>query len=538
MNFKKIKQLVMTDLLQTNRQMNNSGKKIESKNIVFRLLLQNGVILVTFSVLYGALLGNTPFTEYPGVFSNMLSTILLFSSLQFFQFIFTLFFEDEDLSTYLALPFTVKEIFTSKVFSLILSSFSYFVFPILLFLILGRQAGLSILLSTIFALINSLLIFSVLILSIFVILHVLNQFALFRKHKRIFTIGIYVVLTVSVFYLIFKQSYSNDAALGLGATDQKANALFVGFYEIFIAGLRVAGLWKVGLWGLLFVFLLWFTNEKIIPQLFMNEEASSPKKEKDTKKKEIEFGYAHSPTQNFLNYQLRQLQDTSFIMQLLFSKFYLPFVMIAPFLFGGDDFGDLTKINQMKSLWGLFILVGLILSYVLTDSSSISGTIISLDQENYYYIQSMPFSFKKYLRAKFYFAFFVEWLLGSLAILFVLLFMKLSIFFAIATLLGFTFGTYLVSTHYFKRDYDKLYLNWSNFADLTKRGVSQAVRIFVIMAFIMIFSVGLVFLFIFFTTYLSATARVVFSIVMTLVMPLIAYIYYRISENSFWRRFE
>lgn len=41
--------------------MNTSGKKLDQKNIIFRILLQNGIILAAFSVLYASLLSQTPF---------------------------------------------------------------------------------------------------------------------------------------------------------------------------------------------------------------------------------------------------------------------------------------------------------------------------------------------------------------------------------------------------------------------------------------------------------------------------------------------
>lgn len=536
MNLAKIKKLVLIDLLQSNRQMNTSGKKLDQKNIIFRMLLQNGIILVSFSVLYASLLSQTPFLYFPGLFTNMLNTILLFSSLQFFQFIFSLFYGDEDLSAYLSLPFTVKELFFSKLTSLLLSSFSFFVFPILLFSILGAQANLALIIAIPLAILFTLLIYSVLLLSIFAFLHLLNQLEIFKKHKRVFSIGIYVLLTITVFYLLFKQSYSTpEPSMGMELVDQKINPLFIGFYEIFIPELFLSGLWKVIVWVAILLGLLIFMDTKIIPELFGYTHTHS--KAKKVKNKSNTYTYKNSRFRNFLTYQLRQLQDTTFIMQLIFSKFYIPFVMLAPFLFGGSDVGDFSGLNEMKSLWGLFIIAGFVSSTLLIDSSSISGVAISLDQENYYYIQSMPFSFRKYLKTKFYFSFFIEWFLGGLAILAITLVLKFSILFTLSTLLGYTLGTYLMSLHYFKKDYKNLYLHWKNFTELAKRGMNQAIRIFILMILVMIFGVGLFFVFMYFITTLPTSVQFAISILLTILLPAVTFIYSKRQENIFWEQF-
>lgn len=135
MCFDHIKALVEVDLLQSSRQMSNSNQanKLKKKNIYWRTFLQNVVILFVFVILYGSMIFNIPLANFPGVFTQAISFMVTFSILQLFQLIFTLFYDDTDLSTYLAMPFSIGELFTSKIATIIITSFAYFF--LLLFLL-------------------------------------------------------------------------------------------------------------------------------------------------------------------------------------------------------------------------------------------------------------------------------------------------------------------------------------------------------------------------------------------------------------------
>src|SRR5699024_2854708 len=197
--------------------------------------------------------------------------------------------------------------------------------------VLGLQAQNHWLITILLALVNTFIIFSVLLLVIFILLHLLNQWTFFRRNKRIVTIMIYVVLTLTVFYMLFKQGYSTPTEPGTIITDEAVHPLFGGFYEIFIPGTRLLGLSKTFLWFSTLVILAIYARLQIIPNLFTANDQQQTKK-----KKQKNTNYSTAEWRIFLTYQLRQLQDTSFIMQLLFSKFYIPFVFDAPFLFGDN----------------------------------------------------------------------------------------------------------------------------------------------------------------------------------------------------------
>src|SRR5699024_12408288 len=99
MRINHIKALIEIDLLQSNRQMSNSNRsnKLQKKNIYWRTLLQNFIILFVFVILFGSMIFNVPLANFPGIFSQAISFMVVFSVLQLFQLIFTLFYDDTDL---------------------------------------------------------------------------------------------------------------------------------------------------------------------------------------------------------------------------------------------------------------------------------------------------------------------------------------------------------------------------------------------------------------------------------------------------------
>lgn len=538
MRLNHIKALIEVDLLQSNRQLanNNRAEKLQKKNIYWRMLLQNVAVIFIFVLLFGTMLSNVPLVEFPGIFSQTIGFMILFSLLQIFQLIYNLFYDETDLSTYLSLPFTVSELFTSKIATIIITSFAYFISPLIFMVILGQQTGTSFVVSIPIGLISTVLIMLVTILGVFILLDLLNRWSFFRKNKKIFTIIIYVVL----FGFIFYNLYGNDiveSTPGMGILDQEINPLFVGFHEVFIPGMQLKGWIKIGLWfisGLALVFIMY---KWVVPQLYSeNEGTVTSQKRKRKKTQTISSIASNSKWKVFVKYQLRQLQDTTLILQMLFSKFYLPIIMIAPTLFNGASL-DLSILDQVPYLWGAYLIIGTGLAVIMISETSISGVIISFDKDNYYYIQSLPISFRNYLKFKFYFAFVIEWMISAIVIIGIALYLRVPILPLAILLIGYTVGTYVASLYYYMRDYRLLNLSWNNFNELMQRGVSQAIRIFIqlFVIFVGVLAIfGLIFWFVFI---INDMTRLIISLVVAILLLGGFLGINRYAEKKFWSQF-
>lgn len=537
MRFKQIKALVETDLLQANRQMNTGDRaqKMQKRNIYWRVILQNVMVILLFGLLFGTLVLNLLLAEFPGIFSETIGFMIIFSMLQAYQLIYSLFYDDANLSAYLSLPFSLTELFASKIITIFLTTFAYFITPFILISMLGIQTGHSWILSIPIALFSTLMIMSGTILLIFFGLHLLHQWSFFKKHKKIFMVAIYILFFGFIFVSLY-QTDSTEAIPGTGIIDSESNPIFVGFHEIFIAGNRLSGWLKVAGWILTVLILGYIIFRWIIPQLYFDDEQPTTQKKRTTKKRTQTTLSSNSKWQIFLKYQLRQLSDTTLILQILFSKFYLPIIMIAPLLFG-DGTMDLSVLNTIPHLWGSYLIIGAVIGFILITETSVSGVIISFDKENFHYFKSLPLSFRGYLKRKFYFSFFIEWLLGAIAIVGITLYLSLGFFPILILLIGYTATTYSCSLYYYMRDHRLLDLNWTNFSDLMQRGVSQAVRIFIQLVIIILGVLALIAFIFWFTAVLSDIARLLVSIGSLILLILITFGFYMYGEKKFWTQF-
>ncbi|OUK49193.1 ABC transporter, partial [Enterococcus faecium] len=115
-------------------------------------------------------------------------------------------------------------------------------------------------------------------------------------------------------------------------------------------------------------------------------------------------------------------------------------------------------------------LVGIALAFLTVNQTSFISNLISLDQENFLFIRSLPISMNQYLKEKFRFGWILQsFLTGGIALLSGLSF-QLPLFFIPSLLFGSLFGCYLLSLRYFARDYRLLLLNWTNINQLFNRG--------------------------------------------------------------------
>ena len=540
MRWKHIKELVEADLLQANRQMSNNrrAQSMEKRNIYWRILLQNGAMILLFAFLFGSIIFNLALAEYPGIFTETISFVIVFSALQVFQLIYSLFYDDVDLSAYLSLPFSLNELFSAKIITIFFSTIAYFIMPLILISILGIQTEHSFLLAIPIALFSTLLIMSVTILAIFLLLQLLHQWSFFRKHKKIFMIFVYILF----FGLIFTNIYQDDTAgavPGAGIVDSEINSLFVGFYHIFIPGNRLLGWLQHGLWFVGALTLVLLTYKWVIPKLYFEEEQPLPsKKDEEQKQKNKQPTRLSSNSKGlvFMKYQLRQITDTTLILQMLFAKFYLPIIMIAPTLFN-DEMIDFSILETIPHLWGSYLVIGAAIGFIMITETSISGVIISFDKENYNYIKSLPLSFRGYLKAKFNFAFFIEWILGASAIFAIMIYLGAGIVPIIILLFGYTATTYASSLYYYMRDYRLLNLAWDNFSELMQRGLGQVARIFTQLLIIILGLLATIGFLFWFITINEDSTRLFLSISILFLLLLLPFSLYKYAKNKFWTKF-
>ena len=535
MRWKQIRELVMVDLLQTNRQSNQNNKsdKVTKSSIWWRILLQNGLFLLIFTMFFGTVFFNVPLKDYPGLYTQSLGFMAVFVFFQMYQLIFNLFFDDTNLSEFLSLPFSTSEFFVSKILTIVLNTAAFLILPFVLITMLGWQTGHNLFWVVLVALISTLIFVVVLLLVPFTLIYLLHQIPFYLRHKKVFTIIIYLFLFLGLMFFIYSNDTTQYSESGL--LDSNVFPLFLGFHEIFNPESYLEGWLKVGSWGLVAAGLSFVAFKWIIPNLYSEDQAPSASQTKP-KRKERGIQKTQSIRQLLVRYQLRQLQDTSFIIQVIFAKFYFPLIIIAPMLFSEGRL-DASFLSEVPALWGVFVLGGLVFSFLITGEHSVSGVIISFDKENYHYFKSLPISFLDYMKFKYWFSFCIEWVIGALILGGFVFYIQLPILFILSLFLGFTIGTYIFALYFFMRDYRLLNLDWNNFTELMQRGMNQFARIFLNFIVVIIGAVAIMGL----SFWLLATNQFALTLTISIVLTLLAIAaaigIQQYAEKKFWVHF-
>ncbi len=535
MRWKQIKELIMVDLLQANRQtnQNNRSNKVNKSNIWWRIFLQNGLFILLFALLFGTAFFNVPLPDYPGLYTETFSFMAIFVLSQLFQLIFNLFFDDANLSESLSLPFSVGELFVSKLMTILINTAAFFILPFVLVAMLGWQTGHHLLLVLPVALLSTLLFISVLILVPFVLIYGLHQIPFYVRHKKTVTVILYIALFLGLFYFIYSSEGAEYTATGL--LDSEPVPLFAGFYEIFIPGSYLAGWLKIGSWLLAAGALSLIAFKWIIPQLY-SEEQTNPASQTKARKKERGTTETRSIRRLLVGYQLRQLQDTTFLIQLVFSKLYFPLIIIAPMLFSEGSL-DASFLSEIPALWGLFVLIGVAFAFLTTGELSISSVIISFDKENFHYFKSLPLSFLKYMQFKFWFSFIIEWAIGALILGGFSFYIHLPLFAFFSVLFGYTVGTYIFALFFYMRDYRLLNLDWNNFSELMQRGLNQFIRLLLSFLIVTIGLLAIMGLGFWLLANNQKTLTIAVSSLITLLIILAAAGIYTYAKKNFWKQF-
>lgn len=532
------KNLIVVDLLQTNRQANQNGKsnKVTKSSLWWRVLLQNVLFLFIYGVFFGTILFRIPLPMFPGLYTQSIGFMVLFVFMQVFQLIFNLFYEDNNnLNEYLSMPFSLSELFLSKIFTILLNTLALFLLPFVLMVMLGSQAGANLIYIVLAALFNTAILMVAMIFVPFVLIHLLHKIPFYVQHKKIFTVIIYIVIFLVMFFAFYNNE--TDAIATENLLDPATNPIFQGFFEMFVPGLYLTGWIKLSGWLLLAGALLAYTFAKIIPELYSDSQKSSTKRKKPKAKQgQQEILAYRSKWQVFTRYQLRQIQDTTFILQMLFSKLYFPIVFILPALIDGETF-SLAMLSEFSHFWGIYMLIGVVLAIVLITEISLPGVIISFDKENFDYIKAIPMSFRQYMQFKFWFAFAVEWLLGVIIIGITAFFIQVPLLVFLNIVIGYSIGVYLTTTYYYMRDYRLLNLNWNNFTELMQRGMNQFVSMIFKFVLFIVGMFGLMGLLFWLFAQNNPMLTLGISALIVVLLAGLTYGAYMYSKKKFWVKF-
>nr|WP_284247276.1 ABC transporter [Tetragenococcus halophilus] len=462
----RLKELLKVNLRYANPQQTSKlRKKGKNGSALTRSLtmqyLSSGLI---FLVIYGFAMLGLDFSQLPGYFTyyTALFGILAFS--QGISVIYNVFFESQDLPNFLPLPFRQKELFLAKIVVVALTIVPFILPVFVLFVLTGIQANVFLLWTLLFAVVLFFLFLGIMFSICSFIVFGLTKTKLFKQHKQMMTSLLLIVSTVVAVLGILVISWQMPQAGEIFADRPTINFLLPFFYTA-SQPLTAEGLLSLLILAGLLIVLSFLFAKLLLPKLY-EQLIDSSSNNKIAKRKHK--GH-QSLRQLLVHYNAQLIRNPSLLMQVFSNSIMVPLIFIITFAFSAQI--DLSMVGPQ--FLGVTFLGGIALSTIMVNQTSFVANIISLDKENFAFIQALPLSMKDYLREKFRFAYLLQLILVSSMAVIMGLVLQLPLLHFVSILLGGMAGTYLISLRYFSRDYRLLLLDWTEISQLFSRGAGN-----------------------------------------------------------------
>lgn len=463
MNKNQLLELTRVNLRYANPQVTNRfrNKGKNGKELTRSLISQYFLSGLLFLFLYGFLMILTDFSKMPGMFTYYVALFSILAFSQGLSVIYNIFFESQDLQAYLPLPFKQNMIFIAKIIVVALTIIPFVLPMFILFILTGWRANIFIPIAIVLAIIVFLLLLVIIFSICCLIVFGLTKMAFFKKHKKIVTTLLLVVsmVTAAGGILVMNLNTSDYSTVQF---DRNPIGLFLPIYRLFVAPFSLNGM--LSFIGLIVLFLLCIGAIKlfILPKLYEQlTDAATAKGNPQRKHKANQ-----SIRQLLTTYNSQLLKEPNLIMQVLTNSLLFPMIFIISFSIGGT-----INLSTLENRFiGVVFLTGVALATLTVNQTSFIANMISLDQENFNFVQSLPFSMYKYMQQKFIVGLLVQFFLtGGTALIAGLAFhLPLTLLFSL--ILGACLGSYLFSLRYFSRDLRLLLLDWTNIDQLFNRG--------------------------------------------------------------------
>lgn len=529
MNKEQLRTLVAVNLRYVNPQATDKERKKgkTGKSLTRSIINQYIFSGLLFIFIYGFMMVLIDFSKMKGFFTSYMTIFGLLAFSQAVSVIYNIFFESRDLGAYLPLPFSQNEIFLSKIM-VVTITVAPFTFPLLvMFVLTGWRSGVFIVL----AVILSILLFILFLAFVFgissLLVFGLTKTKVFKKHKQLFTsllLGLTMLFAVGGI-LIMNLSQSNiDSQI-----DRAPITVFLPFYYVMHQPFSVAGLVSLVVMVLVTGVVLWVIKATILPKLYEQLTDISSAGAGGTSRK---YKANQTQTQIWRSYNLQLLKNTNLVLQILSTSVMMPIAMMIGAAAGSN--GKLNLHDLPLKYLGLVFLAGVLLSAFTVNQTSFVGNMISLDQENFRMIQSLPISMKKYMQVKFNVAFGIQILLNILIALIGGLILHLNLFYLIGLIVGAIFGTYLLCLKYFARDYRFLQLDWTNISQLFSRGSGT---LGLVMGMIGVVIVGVILL-VLYGVALTFAPPLWINLPVFLIVLLVSFFWIKYYRDNFWKQFD
>lgn len=528
MNKKQLSALMAVNLRLLNPQVTDRYRRKGKTGAALtrKLWLQfliNGAI---FLVLYGMTMVSADFSKLPGMFTFYVAIFILLAISQSISGIYNIFFAGKDLNSYLPLPFRQKEIFLSKILVVSFNVIPFSLPLLVVFFLLGWRSGVLIPIAILMSIVVHLLLMSIIFMFCSLIVFALTKTQLFREHQNLVMnvlTGITLIIVLGGIYLM--NGGSSDTTTG--TMDRPIITFLMPIFKLFNQPVSLASgltwLCLIGL-GVVLAILL---KILVLPQL--SDQLTSVNTAMLSGSTHRQSGKHSGLNANLDAYNRQLLKEPNLMLQVLMNSIMVPVIFMFSFAF--------AKVPDGLSLkwFGVFFVAGLAFSTLTVNPAALVANLISLDRANLEFVQSLPISMKHYLKRKFLLGYLFQALINFLMVIIISLLIKTSFFMGLALTCGTIWGTYLVSLHYFSRDYRLRLTNWTNVTELFNRGggnlgMMATMFVTIIIGALLIVGYSMIILLTPFALLINAIVAVVVIILSVLI--------FRHYQISFWKNFD
>ena len=464
MRFNVMKELFLTNLLysfppQRNKYRKKFSGKSDIRNKLFKNLLFINIfnflnILVIFSVF------SAGFTFSGPGYRNILFYILLILSFQILGNFINMFYESDDTLTIIHLPITGSEIFFSKLLTLLSQIISSLIPLIVINMVIGLNAEFSIQ-KLFFVLVYSFAFIITLICSIMTLLSFITYIPNFKKNK-----GKVNAATISIALIFFTGYIFNFAHTFKSFDSDYSGDLFLNILVLDISKTYTYLIITIILAVISFFTTYIFVVKKYMKDLYRISDNTYTSNSKTVKIKENTNSTSTTLFSKLIKRNLKLLLNST-ISTTVFTNLIITLgIFVIPII----EIRKHGGITLPPIFYPVAMTIGFTLAlYINSNPMNFTSIAISLEKQDYYFLKSLPFDFKKYLKIKLAIATCLQLGFGLFALIMMLFITKTPILLAIVTIISYIISSIVFSFYSYTSDYKKLYLNWNTITDLANR---------------------------------------------------------------------
>lgn len=523
-------------------------KQRENPNLSMsmRLIRTQLIVGTLFAAVFGIMLMFIDMKKNPEQFGIYGFFFVMVTFLQSFLVIFNVFYESRDMEGYRHIPVTTAEVILGKSVTVIMGTFFYLFPLIVIFFVMPFKAAPNIPLAVCFALTNTVLIPTGVLISAFVLINIIGATSVFQRHKK----GVSAVLTGIVSMILGISFLALNPQLFIYDLLKNHTGLFEPYIKLleFEASPTIKGAAvTLGPWLLISIFGILYTRKVILTNLYEQVSGSQSqnaggkkhklkaanedtlKQEKNLKNMKQGFWKGRSLKRLLFKYNLGLLLDTTVLFQFLITP-----QIIMPLVMSSSIYQTSKYMNGIAIDWQYSIVAVVTgIFYAFMTSGMLHFIIISLDRENFNFIKSLPMDFSEYIMYKFRFAFVVQDIIPMAFIIGICVWLRIPYYIMLMVSLSFLFTALLICHRDFKSDYRHLDLDWQSVTQLANRGGSNIKKVLI---FFLVIFLGTLFTVIsyFMSKEMSLELVRTISVLMLILLALISLSYHRM-EVRFWK---